>query len=132
MSLLPHSNLKMRSSRISSLQSRVTLGEASPSYGSEGVITIPNPWLPSSPCRGAKEPLPLDTVFPSSQIIVQSHGSVESTEIEVPADRDLFTYEADTVANHIDARQAPAMSWDDTLSNMQLLDTWREQVGVVH
>ena len=101
-------------------------------HGSEGVITIPNPWLPSSPCRGAKEPLPLDTVFPSSTIIVQPHGDGEPTEIEVPVDRDLFTYEADTVANHIDARQAPAMSWDDTLSNMRMLDTWREQVGVIH
>ena len=101
-------------------------------HGSEGVITIPNPWLPSSPCRGAKEPLPLDTVFPSSTIIIQLHGSDEPTEIEVPVARDLFTYEADTVANHINARQAPAMSWDDTLSNMRLLDTWREQVGVVH
>ena len=106
------------------------LGRGVSIYGSEGIITIPNPWLPSSPCRGAKEPLPLDTTFPSSTIIVQSHGSDELTEIEVPADRDLFTYEADTVANHIDARQAPAMSWDDTLSNMRLLDTWREQVGV--
>lgn len=101
-------------------------------HGSEGVITIPNPWLPSSPCRGAKEPLPLDTVFPSSTIIVQPHGDSAPNEIEVPVDRDLFTYEADMVANHIDARQAPAMSWDDTLSNMRLLDTWREQVGVVH
>ena len=101
-------------------------------HGSEGIITLPNPWLPSSPCRGAKEPLPLDTVFPSSTIILESNGSDESTEIEVPVDRDLFTYEADMVANHIDARQAPAMSWDDTLSNMRLLDTWREQVGAVH
>ncbi|RKU09445.1 gfo/Idh/MocA family oxidoreductase [Candidatus Poribacteria bacterium] len=101
-------------------------------HGSEGVITIPNPWLPSSPCRGAKQPLPLDTVFPSSTIIVQPHGDGEPNEIEVTVDRDLFTYEADTVANHIAARQAPAMSWDDTLSNMRLLDTWREQVGVIH
>ena len=50
----------------------------------------------------------------------------------VEADRDLFTYEADTVATHIADRQAPAMSWGDTLGNMQqLLDAWREEVGVV-
>ena len=24
------------------------------------------------------------------------------------------------------------MSWDDTLSNMRLLDAWREEVGVVY
>ena len=101
-------------------------------YGSEGTITIPSPWLPSSPCRHAREPLPLDTVFPSTKIIVESHQNRESTEITVDADRDLFTYEADTVANHIADRQAPAMSWDDTLGNMQLLEAWLAEVGVVH
>ena len=101
-------------------------------YGSEGSITIPSPWLPSSPCRNAKEPLPLDTVFPSTKIIVESYQRQESTEITVDVDRDLFTLEADTVANHIADRQSPTMSWDDTLGNMQLLDAWLAEVGVVH
>lgn len=100
-------------------------------YGTDGTLTIPNPWLPSSPCRGARTPLPADTTFPATQLIVQSSGSREPTEVVVTADRDLFTYEADTVAAHITDRQAPAMSWADTLGNMQLLDTWREEVGVV-
>jgi predicted dehydrogenase len=100
-------------------------------YGTEGTITIPNPWLPSSPCRGARTPLPADTTFPATQLIVQSSQDRKTTEITVPADRDLFTYEADTVATHIADRQAPAMSWEDTLGNMQLLDAWREEVGVV-
>ncbi len=100
-------------------------------YGTEGTLTIPNPWLPSSPCRGAREPLPLDTTFPATQLIVQSSQSRETTEVTIPVDRDLFTYEADTVAIHIADRQAPAMSWADTLGNMQLLDAWREEVGVV-
>ena len=98
-------------------------------YGSEGTITLPNPWLPSSPCRGAKQPLPADTTFSSATIIVQGR---ETTEIEIPADRDLFTYEADMVADHIQDRQAPAMSWDDTLGNIQLLDRWRQEIGVVY
>lgn len=100
-------------------------------YGTEGTLTIPNPWLPSSPCRGAREPLPPDTTFTATQLIVQSSQSRETTEVTVPADRDLFTYEADTVAAHIADRQAPAMSWADTLGNMQLLDAWRAEVGVV-
>ena len=100
-------------------------------YGTEGTLTIPNPWLPSSPCRGARTPLPPDTTFPATQLIVQPSGSREATEVTVTADRDLFTYEADTVAAHITDRQAPAMSWGDTLGNMQLLDAWREEVGVV-
>lgn len=107
-----------------------SLGSSVSIYGSEGIITIPNPWVPSSPCRHATQPLPLDTVFPSTKIIVQSHQNQESSEIIVDVDRDLFTYEADIVANHIGDRQAPAMSWDDTLSNMRLLDAWREEVGV--
>ena len=100
-------------------------------YGTEGTLTIPNPWLPSSPCRGARAPLPSNTTFPATQLIVQSSGSRETTEVTVTADRDLFTYEADTVASHIADRQAPAMSWEDTLGNMQLLDAWREEVAAV-
>ncbi|MAE20314.1 oxidoreductase [Candidatus Poribacteria bacterium] len=109
-----------------------SLGSSVSIYGSEGVITIPSPWLPSSPCRHAKQPLPLDTAFPSTNIIVQSYQNRESSEIIVEVDRDLFTYEADMVANHINDRQAPVMSWDDTLSNIRLLDAWREEVGVVY
>ena len=101
-------------------------------YGSEGTITIPSPWLPSSLCRQARGPLPLDTTFPSTKIIVESHQNREPTEITVDVDRDVFTYEADTVANYIAERQAPAMSWDDTLGNMLLLDAWLAEVGVVH
>ena len=101
-------------------------------YGSEGTLTVPNPWLPSTPCRTATEPLPLDTKFPSSVLVLQQKGSSSSTEIEVAADRDLFTYEADMVAEHIGVRQAPAVSWSDTLGNMSLLDKWKAELGVVY
>lgn len=101
-------------------------------YGSGGTITIPSPWLPSSPCRGARAAMPLDTTFPPSQIVLNSYQDRETTEISVEVDRDLFTYEADMVANHISDRQAPAMSWDDTLGNMKVLDAWREEIGVVY
>ena len=69
--------------------------------------------------------------FPSSRIIIQTNQEAES-EIMVDVDRDLFSYEADMVADHIENRQAPAMPWDDTLSNMQLLDEWRKEVGVTY
>ncbi len=106
------------------------IGSRATIYGSGGTIDIPQPWLPSSPCRGTRSPLPLDTHFPPSTIVLNSSQRNESTEITVEVDRDLFTYEADMVANHIADRQAPAMSWDDTLGNMQLLDTWREEIGI--
>ncbi|RKU23947.1 hypothetical protein C6500_00530, partial [Candidatus Poribacteria bacterium] len=77
-------------------------------------------------------PISPDTPIPPSQIVLNSYQNRETSEITVEADRDLFTYEADMVANHIADRQAPAMSWDDTLGNMQLLDTWREEIGVLY
>ncbi|MEM7131616.1 MAG: Gfo/Idh/MocA family oxidoreductase [Chloroflexota bacterium] len=99
-------------------------------YGSAGTITITDPWLPSSPCRRAKEPLSPDTSIPPATILLQL-GREEPSEILVSAQKDLFTLEAEMVANHIGDRQAPAMSWDDSLGNMRLLDAWRTQVGVV-
>jgi predicted dehydrogenase len=101
-------------------------------YGDDGMISVPNPWLPSSPCRSARQPLPLDTVFPPTTILLQAYGKGEPEEIVVEMDRDLFTYEADMVAAHIAERQAPAMSWDDTLGNIRLLDRWRQEIGLTY
>jgi predicted dehydrogenase len=101
-------------------------------YGEEGMLTLSNPWLPSSPCRSAPAPLPPDTAFPSTTIVLRSHGAPEPEEIVIDVDRDLFTYEADTVAENIAHRQAPAMSWDDSLGNMRLLDRWRQEIGLVY
>lgn len=101
-------------------------------YGSGGMLSIPNPWLPASPCRSAGEPLPLDTVFPATTIVLQTHRSRDPEEILVEVDRDLFTCEADTLAENIPNRQGRAMSWQDTLGNMRLLDRWRAEVGIVY
>ncbi len=97
-------------------------------FGAEGILTIPNPWLPSTPCRSAREALPLNTPIPSSEIHLTRKGETEVIVIDV--DRDLFTYEADTVADHITGRQAPAMSWADSKGNIRLLDEWRAQIGL--
>ncbi len=97
-------------------------------FGEEGILRVPEPWLPSSPCRTAQQALPPDTTFPSSELILERGGTAE--HIEVAVDRDLFTYEADIVAAHIDARQSPTMGWDDSLGNMRLLDQWRAQIGL--
>jgi predicted dehydrogenase len=123
-------NLKFENGIIAEIVCAVecSLGSSVHIYGSEGIITIPTPWVPSSPCRGAREPLPPDTAFPSTQLIVESYQNRESYEITVNVDRDLFSYEADMVANHIEERQAPAMPWADTLGNMDLLDDWLNQV----
>ncbi|MEM7028380.1 MAG: Gfo/Idh/MocA family oxidoreductase [Chloroflexota bacterium] len=101
-------------------------------YGSEGILSVPNPWLPSSPCRTAQEALPLDTEFPSSYLHLQKRGQSDPIEIEVKVDRDLFSYEADMVGEHVAARQAPVVQWDDSLGNMRLLDRWLSDVGVTY
>ncbi len=100
-------------------------------HGSGGILTVPNPWLPSSPCRGARVALPLDTTFPSAKLLLHKRGG-EPEEIIVEVDRDLFSYEADMVGDHIANRQAPAISWEDTLGNMQTLDKWLAELGVVY
>ena len=99
-------------------------------HGSEGILTVPNPWLPSTPCRTAREALPLDTAFPPGEIYLSRKGETETIVVDV--DRDLFTYEADMVAGHIADRQAPAMTWADSEGNIELLDAWRAQIGLTY
>jgi predicted dehydrogenase len=101
-------------------------------YGTDGMLSVRNPWLPSSPCRDAREPLPLDTVFPPTSIHIRRYDAPNPEEIVIEVDRDLFTYEADTVAENIVHRQSPAMSWQDTLGNMRLLDRWRREGNIVY
>ncbi len=101
-------------------------------YGDEGTLSVVNPWLPSSPCRSARKPLPLDTTFPPTSLLLTRYGEPTPQEIVVEADRDLFTYEIDALAENIAARQSPTMSWDDTLGNMRLLDRWRQELGLTY
>jgi hypothetical protein len=98
-------------------------------FGTSGRLSVPNPWLPSSPVRNALKPLPMDTRWPTEKILAWTSARPAPTEIEITADRDLYSYEADTVDRHLADRQAPAMSWDDTLGNMRLLDAWRREIG---
>jgi len=84
-------------------------------YGSKGSITIASPWFPNDD---------------NARLIVQAGGETET--IEVKHGRELYANEALTVAEHLDARQAPrpAMSWDDSLGQMRTLDALRESMGL--
>ncbi len=101
-------------------------------FGSKGRLSVQNPWLPSTPARTAKKPLPKDTRWPSEKLLLWTTERPEEkpAEIIVPADRDLYSYEADMVDSCIKDRQAPAMSWEDSMGNMRLLDAWRAEIGV--
>jgi predicted dehydrogenase len=87
-------------------------------FGAEGRVEVPNPWFPG---EGA------------NTIRVHRSGASEPETITVQGDAPLYAIEVDTVARHLDARQAPppCMTWDDTLGNMAALDAWRASVGLV-
>ncbi len=90
-------------------------------FGDEGQILVPAPWT----LRGSSL---------TSKIIVQRADETAPREIVVEASADPWAIEADTVAYHLDDRQAatPAMSWSDSLGNLQTLDRWREAIGLVY
>lgn len=82
--------------------------------GTQGRLHVPSPFK----------------CFEKSVLILEKNGKTE--EIVVKADKPLYAYEADIVAKHIGDRQAvfPAMSWGDTMGNMQALDAWRTDAGM--
>jgi predicted dehydrogenase/aryl-alcohol dehydrogenase-like predicted oxidoreductase len=88
-------------------------------WGSDGRIFLPDPWCPS---RYNRDPVRVE--------VEHYRDGDRSVVLDCPLD--LYTYECDMVATHIEARQAPAMSWDDTIGNMETLDRWRADVGLVY
>ncbi|MBN1669685.1 MAG: Gfo/Idh/MocA family oxidoreductase [Kiritimatiellae bacterium] len=86
-------------------------------FGTEGQILVPEPWQPGR----AGGPI---------TIILQRGG--ERQEILVAAERGFWAIEVDTVAAHIEQRQAapPSMTWADSLGNMKALDMWRAAIGL--
>ena len=89
-------------------------------FGTDGRLFVADPWCPS---RWNRDPL---------KIVLKRHDEKVPQEILVACPRDLYTCEADMVADHISERQAPAMPWDDTLGNMETLDRWRQEVGLIY
>lgn len=91
--------------------------------GSKGTITLPDPWLNS---REGSE---------TGKIILSPHGE-DATTIKVEADHSGFGYETHVAADAILAGKneadAPAMTWDDTVSQAQTLDAWRREVGLTY
>ena len=88
-------------------------------YGTDGIITVQEPWTPS-PHGG------------TSRITVQHYGAREDEVISVSCERGLYALEADAVAAHLAAREAPMMPWSDTLGNMLTLDRWRAAIGLAY
>lgn len=101
---------------------RASLDNALLIVGSKGTITVPNPWT-------------ADRENPVNGRIVVNCGD-ESKEHEIPTTATSFALEADGVAEAIASGrcepESPAMTWDDTLGNMAVLDAWRKEIGLVY
>jgi predicted dehydrogenase/aryl-alcohol dehydrogenase-like predicted oxidoreductase len=90
-------------------------------YGSEGHIHLPTPWVPAR--NGGV-----------SSIFIHRRGEKQPREVRVEAKQQIYGIEADIVAASIKSRQGtfPAMSWNDSLGNMRMLDRWRSAIGLVY
>ena len=86
-------------------------------FGTRGSILIPSPWTPRT--------------GEAISIVLKKHGEPEQ-EIFIDSSEGLYALEADTVAAHIEARQAPAMTPQDSLGNMRTLDLWRAAIGLAY
>ena len=82
-------------------------------HGSKGSIEVTEPWGP---------------VHDGAPIIIRT-GDDEDV-IEVKAGYDLYANEALTVAQHVDERQAPAMTWADSLGQARTMDALRARIGL--
>ncbi|MHB1946803.1 MAG: Gfo/Idh/MocA family protein [Gammaproteobacteria bacterium] len=87
-------------------------------YGTQGHIqVITNPWLPTRE---------------NNQIRIFLNNESSPTEINVTADKSLYTYQIDMVSQNVLAEQRsaelPGISWIDSLGNVAVLEAWREQL----
>ncbi len=85
-------------------------------YGEEGWLHVPEPWSPAA--DGG-----------TSRIFLHRPDASAPEEITIPTPDNLpaylYTLEADHVAASLPQGESAAMSWADSLGNMQTLDRWR-------
>ena len=88
--------------------------------GSDGKIIIDNPWMPGR-----------DGGPYHAKIIINKNGNEEVIDVKGP--EHLFFFEGELASQCIAKEKTqpphPAMTWEDTLGNLQALDAWREKVN---
>ena len=96
---------------------RVNAGQRLVVHGTDGRIEVPGPFIPAK--EGGR-----------ATINVVKNGG--TNEITIDSDKPLYAHEADAFAEGVEKGRAPwpAMSREETLSNMKVLDAWRSAVGV--
>jgi predicted dehydrogenase len=95
-------------------------GRSAAIFGEEGSIVLPDPWAPESHRHGRK-----------TSFTIQRDGR-EPELVAFETELDSYALEAELVADTLPALEAtwPAMTLDDTLGNMRLLDLWQEAARV--
>jgi len=81
--------------------------------GSKGYLVVEDPWF-----GGDGKP---------THVTIHRAGEEPRDVSAEPAF--IYAAEADAVAAAIDQRQAPEMSWADTLGNLKVQDAWRKAIG---
>ena len=87
-------------------------------FGDEGKIILPDPWIPEGDRQALK-----------TEFTVARYGEPART-VEVKTEHATYALEAALVADTLPELQAawPAMSWDDSLGNMRVLDAWQKAI----
>lgn len=90
-------------------------------YGSEGWVHVGSPWQPAK--FGGEWSFQL-----------HRNGSEAAETVSGVEPRSIYTVEADHVADQISRGHAEssAMSWQDSIGNMNLLDRWRSVISLGH
>jgi predicted dehydrogenase len=81
-------------------------------YGESGRIVVESPWF----CDG--------------RLLLYAGDGQEPQSVGVPKVADLWGNQAILVAEYLEKRQCPAMTWNDTMGNLSVLDALRRQVGL--
>lgn len=86
-------------------------------YGMNGSLKmLTNPWLPDRD---------------NNKIIINYNNKNTPIEINVTAEKSLYTYQIDAMSNKIrndNSMYHDEVSWEDSLGNVKVLDTWLCQV----
>jgi len=99
---------------------RYDFGSRATIFGEDGRITLDDAWLPGGKRQGLE-----------SHFTIERDGAgPELVPVNIP--RAIYALEAELVADSLPASEPawPAMTWNDTLANLRVMDQWRAAVGL--
>lgn len=99
---------------------RYDFGCAATVFGEDGRVRLDDAWLPGGKRQGLESHFTIERDGRPSEVV----------RVDIP--RAIYALEAELVADALPATQAtwPAMTWDDTLANLRVMDQWRAALGL--